>query len=98
MLSTESWDNCEKPPLLFPFTALTCDETPVFSGSVLNLVAHSVDKIRHWLIFRQPVNERCDLGHELLFFITKITCNALTDNEYFKMSISGLFRMLRVFP
>ena len=86
MLSTESWDNCEKPPLLFPFTALTCDETPVFSGSVLNLVAHSVD------------NERCDLGHELLFFITKITCNALTDNEYFKMSISGLFRMLRVFP
>ena len=41
MLSTESW---EKPPLLFPFTALTCDETPVFSGSVLNLVAHSVDK------------------------------------------------------
>ncbi len=26
MLSTESWDNCEKPPLLFPFTALTCDE------------------------------------------------------------------------
>ncbi|EOV5760757.1 protein YgdT [Escherichia coli] len=44
MLSTESWDNCEKPPLLFPFTALTCDETPVFSGSVLNFVAHSVDK------------------------------------------------------
>ncbi len=44
MLSTESWDNCEKPSLLFPFTALTCDETPVFSGSVLNLVAHSVDK------------------------------------------------------
>ncbi|EOT3614011.1 hypothetical protein ACNDXA_000219 [Shigella flexneri] len=47
MLSTESWDNCEKPPLLFSFTAftaLTCDETPVFSGSVLNLVAHSVDK------------------------------------------------------
>ncbi len=38
------------------------------------------------------------MGHELLFFITKITCNALTDNEYFKMSISGLFRMLRVFP
>ncbi|XNM84095.1 hypothetical protein ACLK14_15835 [Escherichia coli] len=36
MLSTESWDNCEKPPLFFPFTALTCDETPVFSGSVLN--------------------------------------------------------------
>lgn len=44
MLSTESWDNCEKTPLLFSFTALTCDETPVFSGSVLNLVAHSVDK------------------------------------------------------
>ncbi|ESD71125.1 hypothetical protein HMPREF1609_03390 [Escherichia coli 908541] len=50
------------------------------------------------MIFRQPVNERCDLGHELLFFITQITCNALTNNEYFKMSISGLFRMLRVFP
>ncbi|NYY78062.1 hypothetical protein DMI69_03665 [Escherichia coli] len=39
-------------------------------------------------------NERCDLGHELLF-ITQITCNALTDNEYFKISISVLFRMLR---
>ncbi|QGY16360.1 hypothetical protein F6P94_10795 [Escherichia coli] len=45
------------------------------------------------MIFRQPVNERCDLGHELLFFITKITCNALTDNRYFKMStISGLIQ------
>ena len=55
MLSTESWDNCEKPSLLFPFTALTCDETPVFSGSVLNLVAHSVDKYGVGSIFRQPV-------------------------------------------
>ena len=36
MLSTESWDNCEKPSLLFPSTS--------FSGAVLNLVAHSVDK------------------------------------------------------
>ena len=46
MLSTEKWDNWGKAALLFPFTALTCDETPVFSGSVLNLVAHSVDKYR----------------------------------------------------
>lgn len=38
------------------------------------------------------------MGHELLFFITQITCNALTDNEYFKISVSVLFRMLRVFP
>lgn len=44
MLSTESWDNCEKLLLLFLFTALTCDETLVFSGLVLNLVAHFVDK------------------------------------------------------
>ena len=44
MLSTDGWVNCDQPPLLFPFTALTCAETPVFSGSVLNLVAHSVDK------------------------------------------------------
>ena len=44
MLSTESWDNCEKPSLLFPSTALPCDETLISSGAVLNLVAHSVDK------------------------------------------------------
>ena len=44
MLSTENWDNWGKASLLVRFTALTCDETPVFSGSVLNLVAHSVDK------------------------------------------------------
>lgn len=44
MLSTEKWDKWEKPALLFPFTALTCDETLIFSGAVLNLVAHSVDK------------------------------------------------------
>ena len=44
MLSTESWDNCEKPPLLFPFTALTCDENRIFKQIVTNLLAQSVDK------------------------------------------------------
>ena len=44
MLSTESWDNCEKPPLLFPFTALTCDENRIFTQIVPNLLAQSVDK------------------------------------------------------
>ena len=44
MLSTESWDNCEKPPLLFQFTALTWDENPIFKQIVPNLLAQSVDK------------------------------------------------------
>ena len=44
MLSTERWDNCEKPPLLFQFTALTCDENPNFRQIVFNLLAQSVDK------------------------------------------------------
>lgn len=44
MLSTEKWDNCEKGPLLFPFTALTCDENPIFTQKVPKLVAQSVDK------------------------------------------------------
>ena len=44
MLSTESWDNCEKPPLLFPFTALTCDENRIFKQIVTNLLEQSVDK------------------------------------------------------
>lgn len=44
MLSTESWDNCVKPPLLFPFTALTCDENRKFRQIVRKLLAHSVDK------------------------------------------------------
>lgn len=44
MLSTESWDNCEKPPLLFPFTALTCDENRIFTQIVPNLLAQTVDK------------------------------------------------------
>ncbi|CBG89613.1 hypothetical protein TA05_16165 [Citrobacter rodentium] len=44
MLSTERWDNCEKPRLLFPFTALTCDENRIFSQIVFNLLAQSVDK------------------------------------------------------
>ena len=44
MLSTERWDNCEKPRLLFPFTALTCDENRIFTQIVPNLLAQSVDK------------------------------------------------------
>jgi len=44
MLSTERWDNCEKPPLLFQFTALTCDENRIFTQIVTNLLAQSVDK------------------------------------------------------
>ena len=44
MLSTERWDNCEKPPLLFQFTALTCDENRIFTQIVPNLLAQSVDK------------------------------------------------------
>lgn len=44
MLSTEKWDNWEKPGLLFPFTALTCDENPIFTQNVFKLVAQSVDK------------------------------------------------------
>ncbi|WP_297202154.1 hypothetical protein [uncultured Pluralibacter sp.] len=36
MLSTEKWDNWGKPPLLFPFTALTCDENPIFTQKVDN--------------------------------------------------------------
>lgn len=43
MLSTESWDNCVKPPLLFPFTALTCDEIEI-QTIVRKLLAQSVDK------------------------------------------------------
>lgn len=45
MLSTERWDNCEKPRLLFPFTALTCDENRIFTQFVSNLLAQSVDKV-----------------------------------------------------
>ena len=45
MLSTERWDNCEKPRLLFPFTALTCDENRIFTQFVFNLLAQSVDKV-----------------------------------------------------
>ena len=30
MLSTEKWDNWGKAALLFPFTALTCDENRIF--------------------------------------------------------------------
>ena len=44
MLSTERWDNCEKPPLLFQFTALTCDENRIFTQIVPNLLAQTVDK------------------------------------------------------
>lgn len=44
MLSTERWDNCEKPRLLFSFTALTCDENRIFGQIVSNLLAQSVDK------------------------------------------------------
>ena len=44
MLSTERWDNCEKPLLLFQFTALTCDENRIFTQIVPNLLAQSVDK------------------------------------------------------
>ena len=44
MLSTERWDNCEKPRLLFPFTALTCEEYRIFAQKVPNLLAQSVDK------------------------------------------------------
>ena len=45
MLSTERWDNCEKPRLLFRFTALTCDENRIFTQFVFNLLAQSVDKV-----------------------------------------------------
>lgn len=71
MLSTESWDNCEKPPLLFPFTALTCDETPVFSGSVLNLVAHSVDNTA-LADLSSTRNERCDRVTNYSFSLLKL--------------------------
>ena len=44
MLSTEKWDNWGKAALLFPFTALTCDENRIFTQIVSNLLAQSVDK------------------------------------------------------
>ena len=44
MLSTENWDNWGKAPLLFQFTALTCDENRIFTQIVPNLLAQSVDK------------------------------------------------------
>ena len=44
MLSTEKWDKWEKPALLFPFTALTCDQNRIFAQIVLNLLAQTVDK------------------------------------------------------
>lgn len=44
MLSTESWDNCVKPSLLVPFTALTCDKNRKFRQIVGKLLAQSVDK------------------------------------------------------
>ena len=44
MLSTEKWDNWGKRPLLFPFTALTCDENPIFTQKMPKLVTQSVDK------------------------------------------------------
>ena len=44
MLSTEKWDNWGKAPLLFQFTALTCDENRIFAQKMPNLLAHSVDK------------------------------------------------------
>ena len=44
MLSTEKWDNWGKAPLLFQFTALTCDENRIFKQIVTNLLAQSVDK------------------------------------------------------
>jgi hypothetical protein len=44
MLSTEKWDNWEKARLLFPFTALTWEQNPIFTQKVFNLVAQSVDK------------------------------------------------------
>ena len=44
MLSTEKWDNWEKPSLLFPFTALTWEQNRIFAQNVFNLVAQSVDK------------------------------------------------------
>ena len=44
MLSTEKWDNWGKAPLLFQFTALTCDENRIFRQFVPNLLAQSVDK------------------------------------------------------
>ena len=44
MLSTEKWDNWGKRPLLFPFTALTCDENPISRQKMPKLVTQSVDK------------------------------------------------------
>ena len=58
MLSTEKWDNWGKRSLLFPFTALTCDENPIFTQKMPNLVAQSVDKndigrsfISWWILY-----------------------------------------------
>lgn len=39
MLSTEKWDNWVKLSLLFRFTALTCDQNPIFAQIVPNLMA-----------------------------------------------------------
>ena len=44
MLSTEKWDNWEKPALLFPFTALTWEQNRIFAQNVFKLLAQSVDK------------------------------------------------------
>ncbi len=70
MLSTEKWDNCEKPALLFPFTALTCDENRIFTQKVTNLLAQSVDKshavrsfINWWISYVMAITFLCYLRH-----------------------------------
>ena len=57
MLSTEKWDNWGKAPLLFQFTALTCDENRIFAQKMSKMLAQSVDKIgaaRSFINWRIP--------------------------------------------
>ncbi|GHD94801.1 hypothetical protein GCM10011445_27560 [Pseudocitrobacter faecalis] len=55
MLSTENWDNWGKAPLLFQFTALTCDENRIFAQKMPKILAQAVDKI---VVVRSFINQR----------------------------------------
>ncbi|AGB76931.1 hypothetical protein G163CM_45150 [Pseudocitrobacter corydidari] len=55
MLSTEKWDNWGKAPLLFRFTALTCDENRIFAQKMPKMLAQSVDKTN---VARSFINQR----------------------------------------
>jgi hypothetical protein len=55
MLSTENWDNWGKAPLLFRFTALTCDENRIFAQKMPKMLAQSVDKTN---VARSFINQR----------------------------------------